>query len=339
MEATPPLARRAALLLSLASLLAACSAAYPAQHLSAAALAKEPPTRSFTLPDGARLPYRTWFPATPPSKILLAFHGFNDSADAWELPAPAFTAAGIAVIAPDQRGFGAAPGRGRWPGTAQLTADAAALATQIHAEYPTTPLYLMGESMGAAMLMQLATQPNAPPVAGYVLISPAVWGWNQLALPLRAALFLTNAVAPGAILSAGPIRVHASDNRAALIRLSTDPKTLIKTRVAALAGLVTLMSHAQTAARAINIPALVLYGGHDELVPKSAARPALSHMAAKSPLIRVAYYPSGYHLLLRDHDRARRIADIIAWLNAPAAPLPSGADRAALSFLSPATGP
>ncbi len=63
----------------------------------------------FTMPDGAQLPYRVWLPGQQPETVVLALHGFNDSRDAWEYPAAAFAAAGVAVYAPDQRCFGAAP--------------------------------------------------------------------------------------------------------------------------------------------------------------------------------------------------------------------------------------
>ena len=46
----------------------------------------------------------------------------------------------------------------------------------------------MAESMGAAALMVLATQPHPPPVDGYVLIAPAVWGRAEMNVLMRAAL-------------------------------------------------------------------------------------------------------------------------------------------------------
>ena len=71
---------------------------------------------TFVMPDGARLPYREWLPAGDPAVVMLALHGIDDSRDAWEKPGPILATKGIAVIAPDERGFGAATGRGRWPG-------------------------------------------------------------------------------------------------------------------------------------------------------------------------------------------------------------------------------
>src|SRR5579875_1197139 len=56
---------------------------------------------SFTMPDGFVLPYRSWMPEGPPATVILALHGFNDSRDGWEYPAPAFRSAGMAVYAPD----------------------------------------------------------------------------------------------------------------------------------------------------------------------------------------------------------------------------------------------
>jgi hypothetical protein len=47
-----------------------------------------------------------------------------------------------------------------------------------------------------------------------------------------------------------------------------------------------------------------------------------------------AYYPAGYHLLLRDVERTTPIDDILAWILRPGDPLPSGADRAAAAWLA-----
>src|SRR5665213_795821 len=114
-----------------------------------------PPDTSgyFAMTDGTRLPYRAWMPDSAPHAIVLALHGMNDSRDAWEYPAPDFARAGIAVFSPDQRGFGTTPDRGMWVGGHEMAADARQMARLLRARYPHTRLVLMGESMGAAVLM------------------------------------------------------------------------------------------------------------------------------------------------------------------------------------------
>ena len=49
---------------------------------------------------------------------------------------------------------------------------------------------------------------------------------------------------------------------------------------------------------------------------------------------RRALYPEGYHLLLRDRDRALPTGDALAWMVEPQAWLPSGADAAATAWLA-----
>ncbi len=313
----------------LVAMLAGCAAhlAPPGTPIGPAAAEAD----AFVMPDGARLPFRVWQPDGPPRAIVLALHGMNDSRDAWEYPAPDFAAAGFAVYAPDQRGFGATAARGYWPGTAGLVADARAMAAILRARYPDTKLILMGESMGAAVLMVAATSAEPPTADGYVLVAPAVWGRAKMNVLLRASLWLATRTVPGWRPSGqGLVRIVASDNREALIRLSTDPLTIHGTRVDAIGGLVDLMDAALAAAPQFQAPALFLYGGHDRLVPPQATEATWRALPA-GPLR--AFYPDGYHLLLRDGGRAVAIGDIVAWIGAPErGELPSGADRLAADW-------
>lgn len=322
--------RRGVLAMAASLSLAGCAA-----HLVPAGPTVAPPSllaHVFVMPDGARLPYRTWMPAGRPKAVMLALHGFNDSRDAFAIPAPLFAATGIAVFSPDQRGFGAAPGRGYWPGTAALVNDARTMADLLHRRYPRLPLYLLGESMGGAVLILLASAPDPPPAAGYILAAPAVWGRADMNFLFRSTLWLGWKLVPGLTLSGAGL-VKASDNRAALEALGDDPLTILDTRIDTLHGLVDLMSRALDAAPRFHGPALIQYGAHDQLVPKRAMA-AFWRALPKGAPIRLAYYAHGYHLLLRDLDRGLPIGDIIAWISDPHAPLPSGADRAARAWLA-----
>ena len=287
---------------------------------------------AFIMPDGVHLPYRSWLPKGEPAAIILALHGMNDSRDAWEYPAPDFAKAGFAVFAPDQRGFGATASRGLWAGTAGMVNDARAMARLLRARYPGAKLILMGESMGAAVLMCAATSTEPPPADGYVLIAPAVWGRAKMNPFLRAMLWTASNTVPGwRLTGSGVVRVLASDNREALVRLSTDPLTIHGTRVDAVRGLVDLMDAALAAAPLFRAPALFLYGGRDQLVPAKAT--VATWRALPEGPIR-AFYPKGFHLLLRDHGRAEPIADVVNWLSHPDwGGLLSGADRAAEVWL------
>jgi acylglycerol lipase len=318
------------ILILLALLLTGCVAqlAPPGPAIESASVAAD----FFIMPDGATLPYRSWLPAGAPGAVVLALHGMNDSRDAWEFAGPEFARAGIAVFAPDQRGFGATASRGYWASGPGLVSDARNMAAVLRVRYPDAKLILMGESMGAAVLMVLATGPSPPDADGYVLVAPAVWGRAKMNLFLRTSLWLASNTVPGMRLTGGGIvKVTASDNMEALRRLSSNPLTIKGTRVDAVRGLVDLMDAALAASPRFHAPSLFLYGGHDELIPDKAT--AATWRALPAGPVR-AYYPNGYHLLLRDMGRETPIQDIIAWIENPTARLPSGADDAASTWFS-----
>jgi acylglycerol lipase len=282
---------------------------------------------AFVMPDGMRLPYRVWLPTGAPRAVVLALHGMNDSRDAWEIPAPEFAAAGVAVYAPDQRGFGATTARGYWPGTEGLVADAREMSRLLHEHYPGVPEYMMGESMGAAVMMVMATEPHPPKVDGYVLIAPAVWGRAEMNIFMRGALWIAAKTVPGMLLeNRGYVKITASDNHEALVRLSKDPLTILSTRVDTTKGLVDLMDAALASAPRFREQSLFLYGGKDDLIPKRATMATWRALPEGATL---AYYPDHYHLAMRDLGRDTVIKDVVAWMKNPGAPLPSGADKAA----------
>jgi alpha-beta hydrolase superfamily lysophospholipase len=279
---------------------------------------------AFVMPDGMRLPYRTWLPEGAPKAVVLALHGMNDSRDAWEYPGPDFAKAGLAVFAPDQRGFGATASRGFWPETEGLVDDVRTMAALLHARYPGVRTILIGESMGAAVLMVAATSSQPPDADAYVLIAPAVWGRAKMNPFMRAALWTAGKLTPGWHMTGrGFVKIRASDNIEALRRLSRNPLTLFGARVDALRGVVDLMDAALAAAQRFDAPSLFLYGGHDQVIPLQATKAV---WGALPPGPVRAFYPDGYHLLLRDLRRDVPIRDIVTWIGHPDyGGLPSGA--------------
>ncbi len=307
MRSTSPLTRRASLLGSLA--LAGCVTrnARPGPAIAPAAEQAD----AFVMPDGARLPYRVWRPTGAVQSVVLALHGFNDSRNAWTFCAPDYAQAGLLIVAPEQRGFGAAPGRGLWPGTDALVADADMMVQLLRLDLARhVPLFVMGESMGGAIAMVLATT-RRPEVDGYVLSAPAVWGRARMNWAMQAGLWLASSLLPGLEVGRGPVVVHPSDNPAAMARLSHDPLTLHETRFDTLRGLVDLMDAALACADAFTAPGLFQYGGHDELVPQAAM--VAMWRALPAGAVR-AFYPGGYHLLPSDLGRAAVIADVVGWV-------------------------
>ncbi|MBL6457033.1 lysophospholipase [Belnapia sp. T6] len=287
-------------------------------------------------PDGARLPFHAWLPEGPPRAILLGLHGFGDySFNAFDLPAPLLTAQGIAVYAYDQRGFGAAPHRGYWPGSATLAEDVSTVARLLAVRHPGVPITLLGESMGAAVALVAATSEDPPPVAGLILMAPGIRGRAAMGAFARRTLEIAAHAIPAVGFSGSAPGFSPTDNEEAMRRWGRDPLTTKTFRVDLVYGLVELMDRALAAAPRLGLRTLILYGGEDRIVPEAPVRQVMRALDRGAP-VTLAYYPKGHHLLLRDNDRAVVSEDIAAWLAVPGAPLPSGAEAAAARWLAEA---
>jgi pimeloyl-ACP methyl ester carboxylesterase len=85
-----------------------------------------------------------------PRGTALLIHGYMDAAGTWDLVAPALSAAGLRVLAPDMRGYGEAPRTP--PGSYYHFADYVPdVADIIEAMVGDSPLFVVGHSMGGTV--------------------------------------------------------------------------------------------------------------------------------------------------------------------------------------------
>lgn len=277
-----------------------------------------------TMRDGAKLPMRHWSATGQPRAIIIAVHGFNDYSRSFAMAGHFWAARGVTTYAYDQRGFGAAPYPGLWPGRDTLGNDLEDVAAAIHRRHPATPLYLLGESMGSAVILTSVSRPaesGLPGVKGVVLGAPAVWGGDTLNPFYRGVLWVSSHVAPWKTLTGRGLGVQPSDNIAMLRALGRDPLVIKATRIDTIAGLVHLMDAALADAPKMRLPALVLYGAHDQIIPRESIQQMLEGLTDRH---RIVFYPDGWHMLFRDTQASVVWRDVLAWVEDSTAALPSG---------------
>jgi acylglycerol lipase len=274
--------------------------------------------------DGTLLPLRSWLPEGTPKAVILGLHGMNDYSKSFAIPAERWRQGGIATYAYDQRGFGNTPQRGVWPGIDRLVADFKTAVTLVRARHPGIPLYASGTSMGGGVVLTAMARPDAPRLDGIILEAPAVWSRSTMPFYYTTTLWLASHTIPQFQLTGREVQRIASDNRAVLVDLGRDPYVLKGARVDAIYGVVDLMDAAYAAAGHVRVPVLLLYGEKDQIIP----RPPIEAVARRLPegLKRIALYEKGWHLLYRDLQAEVVHRDVIAWVTARTAPLPSGAD-------------
>jgi len=275
--------------------------------------------------DGARLPMSVWQPQGAPTAVIIALHGMNDHRATWWMAGPWWAERGVVTYAYDQRGFGGAPGRGVWGGEDLLVGDLRTAVRLARLRHPGIPVVTVGESLGSAIIIAALASDDPPQVDRAVLTAPAVWGWSAQPLPNRISLWF----AAHFIGSASPEppafvteRIYASDNMAELYRMGRDPQFIGASRFDAVYGLVDMMEQAYLHAPDVRVPVAYLYGGRDPLISMAATQRTVARLPVGA---RTAFYPEGRHLLTRDLEAETVMADVLAFVQDPTRPWPSGA--------------
>ena len=256
---------------------------------------------------GAPLTLHAWPSQGPARAVILGLHGFGDAGDlTFDQAARAWTQRGIAVYAPDQRGFGSNPDRGRWPGTDTLVADAVAAAAALRQRHPDLPLVVVGHSMGGGVA--LAAAAAGMDADALVLAGPAIVGGEALNPLLRTGAWTLAAALPDHRWTGrGLVEIHPTDNREALARVSADRRHFGDASSRELYGLVRVMDRAAAVAPEVRQPTLVLVGAHDEILDPGAIRAAALRIPGT---LGVITYPDGWHWLFRDRQAARVWRDV-----------------------------
>lgn len=300
--------------------LAAC-AATPAP-MGAVRQAPRLEGEAFITRDGLSLPLRHWDAQGPLRAVIVALHGMSDYSNAFDGPGKQWADAGISTLAFDQRGFGSGPNPGLWAGGEAMRADLSDFVAMAKSRYPGVPVFALGESMGSAVLLSALGEPDPPPVAGVILVAPAVWARRDMPLGYRVALFFAAHFMPGLILSnsaAGHVvSIVPSDNVAMLRALARDPLFQKKTRADALFGLVNLMDEARAAPDGLGTapPILLMTGDKDQVIPHDATDGVIAALGSRATVRR---YVQGYHMLLRDLEGPAVNKDMTDWVLAQVA--------------------
>jgi len=314
------------LLLAVGLWLAACAApvaqkpAAPPENFRGPFLDQD----AFVSFDGTRLGLSTWAPQGEPWAVIVALHGMNDYAAAFHMAGPYWAERGIATYAYDQRGFGRSPDRGVWGGRQLMEEDLRTIVGLVRQKHPRAVIAVAGESMGGAVAISAFASDDPPQADRLVLLAPAVWGWkaqpfvNRLTLWFAAHTFPDRTLSPPRFLTE---RIYASDNIEELRRMGRDPQMIWRTRPDAIYGLVSLMEHARLNLRKVEAPVAYLYGAHDEIIPE---KPSFQTARQLKKTDRSAWYPAGWHILLRDLQAEVVWKDVEGFLRDPSAPLPSG---------------
>ena len=295
------------------------SQAFASDKITPTKLLPSSPTH-FDTTDGSTLEARVWN-YSKPQHIVLGVHGFNDYSKSFERLAQHLVSETQATVyAYDQRGFGANPQPGVWPGSEELINNLRHIAAQLRERYPGLPLTVIGESMGGAVVLIAASETPGLTADQLILKAPAVWGAQSMPMYQRLSLYTMNLIAPemsftGRGLSS--LGIRPTDDPEVSRDLSRDPLVIKATRVSSLAGLTELMGRAQTQTNLPSQRTLVLYGLRDKIIQPQPVCDWLTNLNSATPTTLKAdfiVYKEGWHMLTRQLRARETVEDIAHWI-------------------------
>jgi len=288
--------------------------------------------------DSYTLPLRSWGDTENSTAVILANHGLNDYSFGFDSTGEYLADRNIVLISYDQRGFGESEGHGYWHGSQRMVDDNLTLIRLLREKYPEKSLFLLGESMGGAIVLSTLAQLNPEAkneISGVVLIAPAIWSRQSMPWYQRGLLWLAVHTFPEKELTGEGLDIMPSDNIEMLRALGRDPLVIKATRVDVLYGVTNLMDLAVKDPSSLPQSSLILYGKNDQIVPRKPTcqwLETLPKIARKNTII----YENGYHMLNRDLQAQRVLDDIAGWIERQT--IDKSSDTANITDLAELTG-
>jgi acylglycerol lipase len=266
--------------------------------------------------DGTVLYWQSWRPDGNPKALLFVVHGLKDHSERYAATAALLNARGIAVAAFDLRGHGRSEGRRAWVRRFDEYLDDLERALQAaRPEYASTPVFLLGHSMGGAIVTRFVIE-RRPAVQGFILSAPAL---QPAASVSKVAIGFTkflSTIAPGAAVFR-TANADFSRDPAVVAAMDQDPLIYQKPAPARTAAeLLRAMDRVREGRPRLSVPFLVLHGTADRLTNPAGSQALRDGAASTDKTLQL--YPGLFHDLLHEPERATVLGDLIGWLEARA---------------------
>jgi alpha-beta hydrolase superfamily lysophospholipase len=256
--------------------------------------------------------HQRWLPTGAPRALVVVHHGLKDYSDRYAPFATQLASTGIATFAYDMRGHGRSAGpRATLPNFDLLVDDLEAEVALAQREFPNTPTFVLGHSVGGAVVALYATE-RAPKLAGIILLAPAL---RVDRMPFEvAATPLVGALVPGAPLVDVPNEAFLSD-AASLKQMGEDPFVYQRPGPATTgAHLVDAIARIWEGAARVQTPTFAIHSVVDTATDPRGSRDFIDTIATKDR--RLLLVKGIRHDLLHDAEATAIMGEIEAWMNA-----------------------
>ncbi len=263
--------------------------------------------------DGTELFVQNWLPAETPVATLAIVHGLGEYSDRYRHVAQFFVEKQFAVYALDLRGHGRSGGqRGHIDRFGQYLEDVSALLAYARKTTPTEKTFLLGHSMGGAIVLAFALE-NPSAVDGVIASGPGlrtrmkVPGWKvtlgKVMSNVMPKMSIPNGIDPAGLN-------HDTANVQAYI---ADPLVHDKVSARWYTEFTAAGERILADAPKLAVPVLAMHGADDPIVDPSGTRDFVANAGIADK--KFIEYPGFFHEILNEPEKEKVLNDIWEWLN------------------------
>jgi alpha-beta hydrolase superfamily lysophospholipase len=273
----------------------------------------------FTTPDRSNIYTQAWLPDDTPQAIMLIVHGLGEHSGRYGNYVDYFVPRGNALYSFDTRGHGRSSGpRGYVERFDRFVEDIDRRAAEARSDWPGTPLFILGHSLGSLMALSYARQ-HPDRLTGLIVTGTALQDALQLPAWKRSLATVLSRVTPSLKTNNGVPLSGLSHDPTVAVAFEADPLTHEwgTPRLATEAEVV--RAQIRQGAAAWRVPTLMLHGGGDPVCLAEGAR----QFAAQTPpgLVEYREYAGLYHEIHNETDRMQVFQDIENWLQTQLPPV------------------
>jgi len=266
---------------------------------------------SLTSAGKTRLYYQAWAPDGKPAAVMAMVHGTPGHGGMMHHYGEGIAPRGTAVYALDLRGHGKSDGpRGYVNSWSEFRADLDALLEMIRGRHAGLPLFVMGHSMGAVVVLDSVLR--APAGIDGVIATAAALG--KLSIPsyqFTMARILSR-LAPRTGIPVDNDHTHSLRDPEMIAVYQADPLRFQKGTARLAVEFMDAVDWVNAHASDLRLPLLMLHGGADILASPEGSRAFFAKVPG--PDKEYKEYPGALHELYNDFGWQKVVADVAGWL-------------------------
>lgn len=262
--------------------------------------------------NGLSLFYQAWYPPGAVRAVVAIVHGFGEHCDRYSTVTNALTQAGYAVFGFDNQGHGRSEGqRGHIDRWQDYRDNVSAFLAQVREHEPSLPLFVLGHSLGALIVLDFALiSPKG--LNGIIVSGPPIRPVGIAKPYLVAIARMLSGVWPRFSMNVGTGAETLSRDPAVVEQVENDP---LKHSVATVrwgTECLVAIAHVRRHIAKLQVPILLLHGSADKVNDVRGSEEIFARITVDKTL---KIYPGSYHEPHNDLDRNQVMKDVIKWLN------------------------